>query len=343
MPPKKLNKLVKFKRPIIKSKGRISSLEQMDNPLNKVIQKNLNKYTSDKKVKEDSDYSCSNSGSDSDSNDDDFKPYITYRPKNIKKENLVQPKFNDLNIKAIPTVKTTTPLNPMMEAGIVPKPNGCHLINGAIASGKSNMLANMLLNPNIWGGFFDNIFLFANSNDDVYDSLIEKGIIKRENIKHNPEEADIKRVLRLQKDTIKNANGDPSKYPTTLIILDDIIDNLQLMKSDAMKLLFIRPRQMFITTVILSQYALSVPKLARMQCINLLLFAGNAQESEMYYEWLAPSGMSRKDFEIILKTAWDKKPNDKYPFLHVCRKEPPNTRFRRNFLELITLETSANE
>ncbi len=335
--PKKHKPIKPAKRPILKSKNRVSSLETMDHPMNKIIQKNLNKYTEDRKIREHSDYSSSDSEySSSDSDSDDFNPVINCRIKNIQTDNEEKmPKFNSLKIEGLPTAKNSTPLTENMKNGIVPKPNGCHLIVGAIGQGKSNLCANMLLNKNIWGGFFDTIILFSNSQDDVFDVLIEKGVIKKHNICHNPTEDDIQLVIDKQKACLKNANGDPSKFPTLLVILDDIIDNLQLMKSDAMKLLFIRPRQIFCTTLLLSQYALSVPKLARMQCINLMLFSGNAQEAEMYFEWLAPAGMSRKDFNELLNMAWTKTEDDKYPYLHVSRKEPPNKRFRRNFDKLI--------
>lgn len=337
MPPK-----APKKRLFLKSKNRVSLLEDMNNPLVQRAQKRITLHHNNKVLKNDSDYS--NSETDSDSNsDDEFKPKIENRIKVLKKDKDERPKFEGLKVVGIPTNKNCTPLSPLMEAGIVPKPNGCHLINGAIASGKTNMLCNMLVNKNMWGGFFDNIFLFSNSRDDIWDTMIDNKIIKKQNVKHNPTEKDLERVIKLQKEAIKKANGDPSKFPTTLIILDDIIDDVQLMKSDQMKLLFIRPRQMMITTVILSQYALSVPKIARMQCINLMLFNGNAQEAEMYYEWLAPSGMSKKDFNLILRTAWDKKPDDMFPFMMVARKEAPEKRFRRNFLEVISLDTDIKE
>jgi hypothetical protein len=52
----------------------------------------------------------------------------------------------------------------------------------------------------------------------------------------------------------------------------------------------------------------------------------------MYADMLCPAGMTKKQFSKLLNIAWEKKPEDQYPFLYVNRK---NKTFSRNFTELI--------
>jgi hypothetical protein len=133
------------------------------------------------------------------------------------------------------------------------------------------------------------------------------------------------------------ANGDASKIPITAIIFDDIIDNLQFIKSKFFKLCAIRPRQLHLCVFLLSQYMNAIPRLIRMQAQNLLLFAGNKTEEEIYIDMLTPAGMSVKQFEAILKYGWEKRENDKHPFIHINRKQPVEKRFMRSFNEYIRL------
>jgi hypothetical protein len=74
-----------------------------------------------------------------------------------------------------------------------------------------------------------------------------------------------------------------------------------------------------------------------MQAQNLMLFQGNATEVEIYSDTYCPSTMKKKDFALILNTAWEKTEECKHPFLHIARKQPIETRFRRNFDTIIDI------
>ena len=148
---------------------------------------------------------------------------------------------------------------------------------------------------------------------------------------------DDQKIIKLQKAKIKDAGDDASLFPSTLIISDDIIDNQQLMKSKEMQLLFIRPRQLNIAHLCSSQYLNSIPKTCRMQALSCMLFSGNKVEEELYTELFTPAGMTKKDFELIMKTAWTKDDKCSHPFLFINRKNPIETRFHRCFDQIISI------
>jgi hypothetical protein len=328
----------KFKPPRIKVKDRQNTLEHMDDFFSGAGNKKLLTLIDNKAIKENPFYTASSTDSDSDSDsDDDFKPKIIARKKKIREDPVKEVKMSGLNIVALPTKKNQYPVTALMKEGHVPLPVGCHIVIGSIASGKTTMILNMLLNKNIWFNVFDNIFLLTNSDDDQWDYLIECGILKKENIKRMPEPKDIAKIIKLQKAKIKDAGDDASLFPSTLIISDDIIDNQQLMKSKEMQLLFIRPRQLNIAHLCSSQYLNSIPKTCRMQALSCMLFSGNKAEEELYTELFTPAGMTKKDFELIMKTAWTKDDKCSHPFLFINRKNPIETRFHRCFDQIISI------
>jgi hypothetical protein len=329
----------KPKVPRIKVKDRQSVVAHMDDFFTGAANMRLQKLIENRAIKEDPYYTGSENETSTDNtdSDDEFKPKIAVRKKKIRNDVVKEPKINGLNIVALPTSKNQYPMSKLMKEGHVPLPVGCHIAVGSIASGKTTMILNMLLNPNIWNGVFDNIFLLTNSDDDQWDYLIEKGILKRQNIKKCPDAKDIAKIIKLQKAKMKEANGDASLFPSTLIISDDIIDNQQLMKSKEMQLLFIRPRQLNIAHLCSTQYLNSIPKTCRMQALSCMLFSGNKMEEELYTELFTPAGMTKKDFELIMRTAWTKDENSSHPFLFINRKNPIETRFHKNFDVIIRI------
>jgi len=341
-------KLPKKAKPLkLNPKKHLNKLEQMMIPYEKEKQKRMNIEVDNYNIRRDSDYTSSSDSDSSSSSDDEceFKPKINLgnRKKVLAKQD-EDLSFDGVNIKYIPTNKDDIEERYLHKEGIVPRGySNFIIINGSIGSGKTNCLINMLMNPLIYGfdgsgkHFYDNLFVLSNSNDDAYDVLIKEGILKPSHIKHQPEEEDLKAIIDQQKKAIKMANGDASKIPITAIIFDDIIDNLQFIKSKFFKLCAIRPRQLHLCVFLLSQYMNAIPRLIRMQAQNLLLFAGNKTEEEIYIDMLTPAGMSVKQFEAILKYGWEKRENDKHPFIHINRKQPVEKRFMRSFNEYIRL------
>jgi hypothetical protein len=348
MPPKKATKPIKLKAPKkvkpfkINPKKHINKLENM-NPFLKEQQKNMDIMFENYNIKNDSDYE-SESESSSSSDEDDFKPEIAMGNRKVQKKQDEDITFKGVNISYIPTNKDTIKQRPLHEQGIVPRGySNFTICNGSIGSGKTMVIINMLLNELIYGfdgsnkHWFDNVFVLTNSNDDAYDILIEQGILKANHIKHQPEAKDLKAILDKQKEAVEMAGDDIGKIPNTCIIFDDIIDDKQFINSKEFKLCAIRPRQLFLNCILASQHFTAIPRIIRVNAQNLILFSGNKTEEEMYTDMLCPSGMTKKQFSNLLNKAWEKRPNDKYPFLHVNRKQPNEKKFMRNFTEYIDI------
>jgi hypothetical protein len=202
----------------------------------------------------------------------------------------------------------------------------------------------MLLNPAMYGRdktgrpYWDSIFVFTNSHDEILEKLMDDGIIPKTNVKHVPDEGDLKKVLKMQKEKVKASNGDFSRVPRLFFIFDDIIDS-DLIKSSSFKTLCIRNRHMNASVFCLGQYFNAWPKQMRMQATNLMIFNGNLAERELITDVFCPANMNKKDFNDVVAFAWTPEEKNTHPFLHICRKEPNEKRFRKSLMNVIDLES----
>jgi hypothetical protein len=167
----------------------------------------------------------------------------------------------------------------------------------------------MLLNPAMYGKdksgrpYWDEIFVFTNSSDDILQKLIDDGVIPKEHVKHHPEEKHLKSVIKKQKEKVKQANGDWGKVPKIFIVLDDIID-CDIVKSNTFKSLCSRPRQINCSVFVLSQYYFSLPKICRQNATNIFCFSGNVQDKEALGDTFTPPSLTKKEFYDILGFCW---------------------------------------
>jgi len=218
------------------------------------------------------------------------------------------------------------------------------MVIGSIGSGKTVFLCNMLLNHSMYGKdssgrpYWDEIFVFTNSNDDILQKLIDDKVIPKNHVKHNPSEKHLKSVIRKQKEMVKNSNGDWAKVPRIFIILDDIID-CDIVKSDTFKSLCSRPRQINCSVFVLSQYYFSLPKICRQNATNIFCFSGNVQDKEALCDTFTPPSLTKKEFGDILGFCWSKDEKYSHPFIHISRKEPEQTRFRKCLLDVIDINS----
>jgi hypothetical protein len=186
--------------------------------------------------------------------------------------------------------------------------------------------------------YWDEIFVFTNSHDEILEKLMDDGIIPKNNVKHVPDEGDLKKVLKMQKEKVKASDGDFSRVPRLFFIFDDIIDS-DLIKSSSFKTLCIRNRHMNASVFCLGQYFNAWPKQMRMQATNLMIFSGNLAERELITDVFCPSNMNKKNFNDVVSFAWQPEEKNKFPFLHICRKEPIDKRFRKSLINVIDLDS----
>jgi hypothetical protein len=320
---------------------------QLHNPwLHKTEMKLMKKVDKVEKKKNKKYELNSDTESSSDSDDEDeFKATIKEPPKRpAMLPTKEQPKFDGLKIIPLESTKNMTFQRPTMENGIIPKHPSINMVIGSIGSGKTVMLCNMLLNKDMYGKdktgrpYWDEIFVFTNSSDDILQKLIDDKVIPKEHVKHHPEEKHLKAVIKKQKEMVKNSNGDWGKVPRLFIILDDIID-CDIVKSNTFKSLCSRPRQINCSVFVLSQYYFSLPKICRQNATNIFCFSGNVQDKEALADTFTPPSLTKKEFSDILGFCWTKDEKYSHPFIHIDRRQNEQQRFRKCLLDVIDIDS----
>ena len=247
-----------------------------------------------------------------------------------------------LKITKIDTKKSGIKQRPLADQGIIPRHPSVSIFNGAQGSGKTTLLINLLSRPEFYGrkgrskGYFDEIILFTNSDDDMYDELIAKKILKENLIKFNPSAEDIQHLITHQNAILKKTKN-ISKAPKILVIFEDIVSNQRLMRSKPFLECFVKPRHLNFSVWLLTQYLNIVPKSLRMQANHVFAFKGNKLENQILEDHFTPAGCCAKCFNKLIQDATAPEEGDKFPFLHISKRKPVAQRFRRNldtFLEV---------
>jgi hypothetical protein len=259
-----------------------------------------------------------------------------------------------LKIMPLKTSKNNRKYRSLMEKAIIPK-EGLVIFSGSSGAGKTTIINNMLTNPIMYGksteliqenelpkGFFDAVFLLIGSDDDGYDNLIKEGIIKSNHVAKNATPADLQRIIDAQKTFMEQSKGNIKKVPRILIIMDDMVSDVRFMKSKPMLNLATAQRHLNCTTFMCTQYLNLIPKSIRQQALWNFICKVNRVELELITDTFCPPLVSAKAFKNIVYQALMDSPESKHNILIIAKKEPEETRFRRNLDEYIIMPHVTN-
>ena len=189
----------------------------------------------------------------------------------------------------------------------LPKPVFRLLLIGKSGSGKSMIIANMILNKDwYWKNgspIWDQIYIMSPtiSFDPVWKSLTkEPKVLERLSMTDKFDLNTIKGILNSGTRNLK------------LFILDDFISHVK--KQQEMADLFFRSRHINMSVVLVSQsYTSSIPKTIRLNASDYIIFDfGSEKERKIMKEELSTKEVSGEDFVNMMQWATE----DKFEFLH---------------------------
>jgi hypothetical protein len=261
-----------------------------------------------------------------------------------------------MRINKIDSSKHNIKQRALMEADVLPRHPGITLFSGSQGGGKSTLVANLLTKAHMYGkslelaesaepgkprkarGYFDAIFLFIGSDDDMYHALILDGTIQPDHVVHTPSPADIQQVIDQQKRLIAKAEGDLEKTPKILVIFDDIINDRKLINSKPFLELFVKGRHLNSSSWLLCQYLNLCPKSCRLQANYLFVFKCNRAELQVLCDQFQPPDMSKAEFFDMVQDATRDNDDQKNNFLVIVKRAPIEQRFRQNLDHFIMPE-----
>lgn len=205
------------------------------------------------------------------------------------------------------------------------KPSCNHLLGhperlsliGSSGSGKSNLIGNLLTDERLYGGFFSKIIVISPNflSDLAYEHIEKYSENLERKFKHEliafthfDEETmmelldEIKEEVADGKERFKKSKAqDKSKFiPRTLILLDDIIEDNNLLNSKFLKLLATRGRHLNLSTWIASQSYMALPRIWRVNTTKTIFFQPkNTGEALRIYDELFKFYTKEEYFKLL--------------------------------------------
>lgn len=230
--------------------------------------------------------------------------------------------------------------------GIVPKVSFRWMFSGPSNSGKTNLARWILDNmyqSSPGKSIFDRIYLFSPTGklDPVWKDLDGLRASDRITELNNGGK---ERLLEIFNTAIRRTKAvGKENAPLILVITDDGIADAAYMGSEEFMKSFIAGRHGNISTMVLTQSYVKIPRTCRMQMTAVSLFPSKSTEIERLQEEHGGTILGKWDFIDMVKYATRKTADDKYPFFFVDTDKPEETRFRRCLHEVLVPSGSVIE
>lgn len=231
------------------------------------------------------------------------------------------------------------------------------ILSGPSRSGKTNLARWMLDHFYSKGkkSFFDSIYLLSPTAAIDYTWADLPGL-KPENRISRPSESFLVSILDKQKKKIQGSTSDTAaqrmsskslakrrvKAPKILLIFDDAIAE-KMIHSAAFLKVFIAGRHYLISSMIMSQSYVKVPRSCRIQATHCCMFPSRNSECVRLWEEHGPRQLSKNQFVELVKYATMPSVEDPYPFLYVDCFAPAKTRFRRGLTGTLEISEGGEE
>ncbi len=244
-----------------------------------------------------------------------------------------------LKIKPPPIKKDDLKERPLMSKDVIPRAQTSVLIVGGTGSGKTTSLIYLLTHPDMFGGYFDRIILFAHTglSDPNFEYLSKsQNMDKSKDVITNTDEMidKLAQILQEQKLEVEKHDGDKSKAKKLCLIFEDLSSNIKLMNSEPFIRAFTANRHFGLNVFACTHKLRMMSRVCRLQAHNILFFAAPLSEQEILAQEHCPPDMSEKEFMGVIQHA-TKEPKS---FLHINNKVPHATRYRKNFVTVLTLK-----
>jgi hypothetical protein len=227
------------------------------------------------------------------------------------------------------------PMNDLMKDRIIPRHRESVLFVGASSSGKTTLLIWMLTQKHIFKDYFDKIYLFSFSgkSDPSFENLnLPKDCIITEDMINKLTE-----VLDKQQKVVETNGINNSKK--ILIIFEDVSSSPKFMRSKNFTKAFTALRHVNASVWCCCHKYSTVPRICRLNSMNLFLFPAPNSELEAISDDHMPPGLNRREFRDLVRYAWKKDKEQVKPFLYINMKTGSfNDRYRKGFSEMLELD-----
>jgi hypothetical protein len=237
-----------------------------------------------------------------------------------------------LKIRPLPTKAKLISSPELMEQVNLKHPFSLSVF-GSTGSGKTVAVLNLLTNTDMYGDYFDEIYLFSvtGKSDDSFDALD----LKPNNIITNNMISKLDTLLKKQQKAVESKGIDKAKK--VCILFEDLTANKKLMNSDSFLKSFVQNRHLSISTIACCHKFHALNRTARLNSNHAWIFPATDSEVNRICDEAQPPTLKKAEFIELINYAFESTPDNSHPFLWINNKECYNTRFRKSFEELIEI------
>lgn len=199
-------------------------------------------------------------------------------------------------------------------------------------SGKTTLIANLLLNSNFYYRYFHKVYIFCPTRK--MDSKWDYIQIPDDQFFDEFDEQELQKIIDEQ--IANNEEVDPDERRRILIIFDDLADEFQASRRRSpLTKLFFNGRHLYISVLLTSQTYKQIPLKCRKNTSNFIIYpVSNKDEIEAIYKEQA-GHLSKTAFKAIIDDAT----SETYNFLFIDNQnKDPLMRYRKNFSDKIYLK-----
>ena len=211
-------------------------------------------------------------------------------------------------------------------------PFSASLIGGS-GSGKSVLAVNLLTNDNLFGGYFDDIYLVGATvhSDDTWKAL---------NVPKKNQFTDIKTMIpkvealiRKQKKLVENKGVAAS--PKICIVWEDVTSNIKLLHSAAYLQSYVQNRHLNCSTFAMCHKLTAQNRTARMNSSHIFMFPSPKSEILQLVKDFLPHNLTKAEFVDLITYCWTPDKKTPKPFLWLNMKVDVETRVRKNLDQIL--------
>lgn len=243
-------------------------------------------------------------------------------------------------------------------AGLVPKVHFRWMITGPSGSGKTNVarwaLDKHYVNPRSSkkrdSSWFDRIYLLSPTAKMDWTWAGLPGLNDKDRIV-NPVPGHLIDILNDQRRAIQGGKSASAtdeaglrkmaeKRKTAnkvLIIFDDAIAESSLINSPEFLKIFIQGRHYNISSMVMSQSYMKIPRSVRLQATHISMFPSRSTEIDRVCTEHGPKELTKREFHEMATYATTPQGDNDYPFLYIDSFAPIAVRYRRNFDEVLEI------
>ena len=240
--------------------------------------------------------------------------------------------MSDLEIQVFKSNKDKIKQIPNAQKGILLKYPFSLLVIGRSGSGKTNAVANLFMNKNMYKDYFHDIIYISPTGNT--DQLVIDLELPKENIITNVTIDGLQKIIDKMKELIQEKKEKwIFKNYRVCIILDDVIANKKFCQSKPVMKLFTMGRHLAISTIFLSQSYKNIQRACRLQANGIIYFPASQSENQRFSEECCPVGLNVREFGNMINYATGRRFN----FLYINNQAPPKKKYRRNFTEQLNI------